>query len=196
MLTFLSQLDTELFLLLNNLHTPWLDPLMWFLSLTKVWIPFYLLLAAWIVYIFRKKSWVILLAIGFTIFLSDRISSGIIKPTVCRLRPSHNPELQDKVHIVNNYRGGKYGFVSSHAANTFALAMFLSLLLKKRKWSILFFIWAILVSYSRIYLGVHYPGDIIAAAILGMAIAYGTYNAIKYLPERVRPVNILQKKNE
>lgn len=187
MLSYLNQLDTDLFLWLNQLHAQWLDPVMWFLSLTKVWVPLYLMLAGWIVYRYRKMSWVILLAVGISIFLSDRISSGVIKPAVCRLRPSHEPALQDRVHIVNNYRGGKYGFVSSHAANTFALALFLSLLIRRRLWSVLFFLWAFLVSYSRIYLGVHYPGDIIGGAIVGMGCAYLVYLAIQYLPSSLNP---------
>ncbi|MGC8823743.1 MAG: phosphatase PAP2 family protein [Bacteroidales bacterium] len=187
MLSFLNQIDTNFFLWLNQLHTPWLDPVMWFLSLTKVWIPLYLILAGWIVYRYRKVSWVILLAVGISIVLSDRISSGVIKPAVCRLRPSHKPTLQDKVHIVNNYRGGKYGFVSSHAANTFALALFMSLLIRRRRWTFLFFLWAFLVSYSRIYLGVHYPGDIIGGAMVGMGCAYLVFLGMQYLPPSLRP---------
>jgi len=187
MLTLLNQLDTELFLFLNRLHVPWLDPVMWFLSLTKVWIPLYLLLAGWVIYRYRRLSWVVLLAIGLTIVLSDRISSGVIKPAVCRLRPSHEPALRDKVYIVNDYRGGKYGFVSSHAANTFALAMLMSLLVRKRRWVVLFFLWAFLVSYSRIYLGVHYPGDILGGALVGMVCAYIVFRAMQYLPRSYRP---------
>jgi undecaprenyl-diphosphatase len=187
MLTLLNQLDTELFLFLNRLHVPWLDPVMWFLSLTKVWIPLYLLLAGWVIYRYRRLSWVVLLAIGLTIVLSDRISSGVIKPAVCRLRPSHEPALRDKVYIVNDYRGGKYGFVSSHAANTFALAMLMSLLVRKRRWVVLFFLWAFLVSYSRIYLGVHYPCDILGGALVGMVCAYIVFRAMQYLPCSYRP---------
>ncbi|HOK51438.1 MAG: phosphatase PAP2 family protein [Bacteroidales bacterium] len=186
MLNILNQFDTQLFLWLNQLHAPWLDPIMWFFSLTKVWIPFYLLLAGWIVYYYRRMSWVILIAIGLNIFLSDRISSGIIKPAVCRLRPSHEPSLQHRVHIVNDYRGGKYGFVSSHAANSFALAMFLSLLFKRRRWIILFFLWAFLVSYSRIYLGVHYPGDIVGGALVGIGCSLIVFWGLRHLPGSYR----------
>jgi len=104
------------------------------------------------------------------------------------LRPSHEPDLQDKVHIVNDYRGGRYGFVSSHAANSFALAMLISLLVRKRRWVALFFLWAILVSYSRIYLGVHYPGDIFGGALVGIMCAYIVFKAMQYLPCSYRPL--------
>ncbi len=175
MIVFLKQLDTELFLFLNQLHTSWLDPIMFLISKTKIWIPLYFLLAAYLIYKYRKKCWVIFLSIALLILLSDRISSGIIKPAVNRLRPSHVPELKEKIHIVNNYRGGKFGFVSSHAANTFALFLFLSFLLKNKKWTWGLFLWAFVVSYSRIYLGVHYPGDVICGAILGMLLALVIY---------------------
>jgi undecaprenyl-diphosphatase len=109
-----------------------------------------------------------------TVALSDSISV-LIKNLVERPRPSRNPEIANLVHIVNDYRGGMYGFVSSHAANFFGVATFLSHQFKHYRWSIFLFVWAIVVSYSRIYLGVHYPLDIIFGAILGALIGIQCY---------------------
>jgi undecaprenyl-diphosphatase len=89
-----------------------------------------------------------------------------------RLRPSHDPVIGNQIHIVNNYRGGLYGFISSHAANTFAIAVFLALLFKRKVFTISIIIWASIVSFSRIYLGVHYPGDVLCGAILGTGLGF------------------------
>ena len=105
--------------------------------------------------------------------MTDQFTSGLMKPFFERLRPSHEPALEGMVHMVSGYSGGKYGFASSHAANTFGIAMFLSCLLKVEKpWINWLFLWAALVSYTRIYLGVHYPGDIIVGALIGVAFGW------------------------
>ena len=104
--------------------------------------------------------------------LADQISVKVFKEGFERLRPSHNPEIKDLIHTVKGYRGGQFGFVSSHAANTFAMAFFTSKLFRNRYYSWFIFIWAAVVSYSRIYLGVHYPLDIIGGALLGMLLGY------------------------
>jgi undecaprenyl-diphosphatase len=177
MLETLNHLDTDFFLFLNHLHADGLDEAMYWISETKVWIPFYGLI---IFLLFRSLTWqkaiVAILAIVLLIVLTDRISSGFFKPTFHRLRPTHEPAIEKEVHIVHDYRGGDYGFISSHAANTFGLAMFLFLLLGKanKKWALLF-LWAALVSYSRIYLGVHYPLDILSGWLLGVICALGIW---------------------
>jgi undecaprenyl-diphosphatase len=181
MIETLNSFDTKFFLFLNQFHSPFFDRIMWWISSTSLWIPLYLFLAGWIIYHYRKSSIILFVGIALTILLSDRISSGIIKPSVARLRPTHTLAIQDKVHTVNNYKGGKYGFVSSHAANCFAIALFMSLLLKKKKYYFLFFLWALIVSYSRIYLGVHYPGDIIGGALVGLGCAGFVFYLIKRL---------------
>jgi len=164
--------DEKLFLLLNSIHNSFFDSVMYWASSRWLWIPFY----AWILYriykLFGKKTITIL---GLTVLLiaaSDQLSSNVIKDAVERPRPCHEASLQGKVHLVNNHCGGAFGFVSSHAANCFALLSFLFLLARSKDKRLIQLLaaWAILVSYSRIYLGVHYPGDVIAGAVLGIML--------------------------
>jgi undecaprenyl-diphosphatase len=129
----------------------------------------------YIIYRYRKTCWLPLLGIALVILLSDQVASGLIKPLAERLRPSHEPTLSGMVHIVNDYTGGKYGFVSSHASNMFGLAFFMLFLVRRKWFSITIIIWASLISYSRIYLGVHYPGDVIGGAIVGSMSAVLAY---------------------
>ncbi len=165
----LTSIDKEVFLVLNGLHTSWLDPVMYMATDTVYWVPFYLFLLYFIVKEYKIMSLLVLAGVALTILLSDQITTSVMKPFFARLRPSHEPSLEGLVHLVNNYKGGMYGFASSHAANTFGTAAFLYLLLKKSKplmgW---LFLWAALVSYTRIYLGVHYPADIVVGGIVGI----------------------------
>jgi undecaprenyl-diphosphatase len=138
------------------------------------WIPFYLIIIFLLVREYKKQSITILISIAILIAMCDQIASNLIKNTVKRIRPSHEPALQNLIHLSKAGPRGDYGFVSSHAANAFGLATFLILLLPKKynplKWILGF--WAILVSYSRIYNGVHYPSDVIVAGLIGMLLAY------------------------
>lgn len=175
MLDKLIIIDTNLFLWLNSYHSPFWDKLMWHISGKLEWLPFYLFVAVYIVYRYRWRSIAIFIAIGIVITLADQLSVLAFKETIRRLRPTHNPDIGHLVHTVNEYRGGQFGFISNHAANSFALAGFLSLLFQKRYISLSLFFWAGLVSYSRIYLGVHYPADILGGAIFGSLIAWASY---------------------
>ena len=177
MLEQLELLDKELFIFLNSIHSEWLDTIMWHISGKPQWIPFYLVLLYFTVKKFKKRVYIILPLIALLIFLSDQISVHFFKEVFERFRPCHNLELKEIVHLVNNKCGGKYGFVSSHATNTFAIGVFLSLLLKNR-WALILIPWAALVSYSRVYLGVHYPSDILGGAILGSGIAMALYFSV------------------
>ena len=164
--------DTHLFLWLNSHHTPFWDQVMWFISGKIEWLPLYLILIGYLIYKYKWQAVTIIIAIIISITLADQLAFKAFKQVFERLRPSHNPEIEHLVHLVNNYRGGSYGFVSNHAANTFALAVFLCLLIRNKLFMAGILLWACLVSYSRIYLGVHYPGDILGGAILGSLIAW------------------------
>jgi undecaprenyl-diphosphatase len=177
----LDQLDKQFLLFLNGLHHPFMDDLMWYISLKYTWIPIYLGLIFLLYKLFGVKHfWKIILGILIAVGLSDFFASGICKPFFERFRPSHSPEIENLVHILREYRGGKYGFISSHASTTFSIAFFVFLALKRFtqkytwikvvRYGSLF--WAALVSYSRVYLGVHYVGDILAGATAGILISW------------------------
>lgn len=181
MIDHLIDIDREVFIYLNGYHLPWLDQAMYILTNTWAWIPLYMVMVYWIVRRYGSDSWIFLLAIGITILLADRITSGLMKPYFLRLRPTHEPLLAGLVHTVNGYVGGKYGFASSHAANTTGVAVFLFLLLRDshKLWWI--FVWAAFIAYTRIYLGVHYLGDIIAGSAVGALCGWTCYYfATKY----------------
>jgi len=146
---------------------------MWEISGRFLWLPMYAVIIYFIVRERQWHVWITLITIVMMILLSDQLSV-LVKDAVHRLRPSHNPLINNVIHIVkepggNEYRAGTYGFVSSHAANTFAVATFVSMFFVRRWLTIAIFIWAAVVSFSRIYLGVHYPLDVIGGALIGLA---------------------------
>ncbi|HEY8401289.1 MAG TPA: phosphatase PAP2 family protein [Cytophagaceae bacterium] len=165
-LHILDKLDKDLLIFLNQLYHPVLDPIMLYATERFFWIPFYACLIIFIFWKLRLEGIWILLTIALLIVAADQFASGLLKPLTERLRPCHNEEVIPYLRLLKNC-GGQYGFISSHAANTFALAVFLSLVFKKVKWMMLLYPWAFLVSYSRVYLAVHYPGDILAGAVSG-----------------------------
>lgn len=168
----MEAIDSQLFLFLNGLHTEWLDTVMVAITEMWLWIPLYILLLYMVFKQYGKRGWWILLAVAVLILCSDQLSAHVCKPLFHRLRPCFNPDLESLVHLPKGLPGGRYGFVSSHAANTFAVATFLTAVLRKSYRSIgwWLFAWALVSSYSRIYIGVHYPGDILAGAVLGVLI--------------------------
>lgn len=177
MLTYLQEIDTQLFLYLNSLHVDWLDQPMALLTGRWIWIPFYIALSVMIYFrVGFQKILIALVLIGLAIVVTDQICASVIRPYVARLRPANiDSPISDMVHIVNGYRGGQYGFPSCHASNTFWLAAFMSLLLKRKWITAMMISWALFQCYTRIYLGLHYPGDILAGAIVGSLIGSSFY---------------------
>ena len=181
MLELFKQLDHQLFFFINSHYSAWCDQIVYGITHTFFWVPLYLYLIYKIAISLKKRTGLCLVACAVLITLCDQFSAGLVKPWAQRLRPCQEPEIQHIVHVVGKYTGA-YGFISSHAANTFGLAMFLWLLLRKQDSSIyLLFGWAASISYARVYGGVHYPSDVILGALSGIVWAWFVYQAYAYL---------------
>lgn len=173
MLETLRELDRDIFVYLNNHHNEFWDPIMILISEKFFWFPAYLGLIIYLIYTFRRRGMAKLVMTLLAVGAADIISSKVFKPNFARLRPCHDPDLSEVINIVSGC-GGQFGFISSHAATTFALATFMYLVLPPRYlwFKISLVVWAAAISYSRIYLGVHYPGDVLAGALLGIIMAW------------------------
>lgn len=175
-------MDTSLTLFFNQMGQPWLDPIVMFLTKPLTWLPFYALLL--LVLILRVKSlglgkWdrfktIILILIGaaLCILVADQVASHLCKPLFQRLRPTHEPSLDGIVRIVQDYRGGLYSFFSSHAANTCALAVYFSLIIRRRPITVLLILFVAINCWTRLYLGAHYVSDILVGLIFGALVGY------------------------
>lgn len=176
----INQLDTQAFLWLNSLHSEFFDPIMLWITNRNSWIPMYVIIIGTIIWSEKKKSIGILLMIIFSVIISDQVCSSILKPLVHRLRPCHEGAIQNLVHLVGNC-GGQFGFCSSHAANTFALVTYLILSFGKKINGLRYlYFWAIIVSYSRIYVGVHYPLDVLSGAGIGTLASVFCFKVYHY----------------
>ncbi|MCL2650483.1 MAG: phosphatase PAP2 family protein [Candidatus Azobacteroides sp.] len=173
--------ERDLFFLLNGSHSVFLDNMMYTISGSKIWIPLYLFVVFILFYNFIKtpKKGVLLEALLILLFfilvfaLCDQFSSGLIKPFFARPRPGYHPDFKDLVHLVNGYRGNRndYSFISGHATNCFGFAVALSLVFRNRWVTLTTLVWATLISYSRIYLGMHFISDVVGGMIAGTLIA-------------------------
>lgn len=180
----LESWDQALFKLINGAHFEFGDILMPLISNKFVWIPLYALMLYRLIKYTPYPWWHTVLAIILLITISDQLASGFLKPAVARLRPCYEPALDGMVHLLKGC-GGKYGFASSHASNSFAIAFFVNYLLKDKfkymKWLIA---WAALVAYSRIYLGVHYFGDVLVGALIGWLAAFLALNLLSKIGDQ------------
>ncbi|MFC2658394.1 MAG: phosphatase PAP2 family protein [Segatella sp.] len=191
LLSMLKAMDTMVFLTVNSHHNAYFDSVMWLVSGKLIWVPMYVSLFFVLLKNYSYKVvFAILLAIGVVILFTDSFTAQVIRPWVCRLRPSNldNP-MSSMVHIVDGYRGGAYGFPSNHASNTWGLAFFITFLFRRYKLTFFFFLWALLVCYSRMYLGVHYFGDLLIGGLLALAGA----STVFYMFRKVSGDTRLQK---
>ena len=194
MLKQLIHIDTEILLAINGWHAPWADTLMWIISAKATWIPLYVLLIGLLIWRYRQPvptavKWlqrvpacvVMIVVIALAVGAADFIASGILKEWVARPRPTRVPELEGVLHLVNGYKSGRYGFVSSHAANTMACALLFSLIWRNKIATCGLMLWVAANCYSRMYLGVHYPLDILGGLIVGALVAWGAFVMLKSL---------------
>ena len=194
MLEKLIHIDTEVLLAINGWHAPWADTLMWIISAKATWIPLYVLLIGLLIWRYRQPvptavKWlqrvpacvVMIVVIALAVGAADFIASGILKDWVARPRPTRVPELEGVLHLVNGYKSGRYGFVSSHAANTMACALLFSLIWRNKIATCGLMLWVAANCYSRMYLGVHYPLDILGGLIVGALVAVGVFALLRSL---------------
>ncbi|WP_418697289.1 phosphatase PAP2 family protein [Bacteroides sp.] len=190
------EIDTDIFLFINRMHSTFFDYFMSAYSGKWMWIPMYA--ALWYVML-RNFHWKVtllcMIGLALTITFADQVCATLIRPHVERLRPSNlgNP-ISEMVHIVDGHRGGRFGFPSCHAANTFGLAFFIFFLFRKQWLTVFMMAWALLTCYSRVYFGVHYPGDLLVGTLVGLTGAYLIYRLFVKVSghkhaERVEHVN-------
>lgn len=186
MIEYLNDIDTDALLAVNGLHDIFQDAFWW--TVSAKWSSALLVLAMlWILFRQNRRHALLVVAmLALAVLLADQVSSGLIKHLVERLRPTHDPSLESAVHVINGYRGGLYGFVSSHAANSFAIATLLSFVMRHKAVTFSLFTWALLQCYSRVYLGVHYPGDILGGILVGVLVGWLVWRLMRWIQRRYR----------
>lgn len=172
--------------MLNGSNSTYMDNLMWLYSGKLVWLPLAVFILFMLVY---KRNWketvFVLLALILVITLCDQFASHLCKPLFTRFRPTHHPDFMNEVKTVFDYRGGKYGFMSSHAANAFGFATLMSLLLKYKPFTYTIFGWSVVTAYSRIYLGVHFISDVVPGALVGIFWGFIVYKLYQYAWKKI-----------
>ncbi len=180
--------ERDAFFALNGSDSAFLDRFMWLFTGKDVWLPLAILIIGVLVY---KKDWreslLIFSAIALVVLLCDQFASHVCKPLFTRFRPTHHPDFMEEVKVVFNYRGGLYGFISSHAANAFGFATLMALIMRNRWFEWTIFLWAALTAYSRIYLGVHFISDVVPGIIVGVLFGYVVYKLHQFVRSKWLP---------
>lgn len=186
MIDYLVDVDKTALLAVNGMYSVFQDAFWWMVS--AKWSSLLLVLALlWILMRQnRRHALLVLLMVAVAVLVADQVSSGLIKHLVERLRPTHDPSLENAVHVINGYRGGMYGFVSSHAANFFAIATLVTLMMRRGLVAAALYGWGLVQCYSRIYLGVHYPGDILGGMIVGLLAGWLVWCLMRWVQRRWR----------
>ena len=183
--------ERDAFFALNGSDSAFLDRFMWIFTGKAVWLPLAFLILLVLIY---KKNWreslFILLAIVLVVTLCDQFASNVCKPVFTRFRPTHHPDFMDQVKTVFGYRGGLYGFISSHAANAFGFATLMALIMRDKLFGWTIFFWAALTAYTRVYLGVHFISDIVPGAISGVFFGYLVYRLYSFSRSKLLPVQV------
>ena len=191
----LIDFDRELLLAVNGSDSLFLDRLVRLLTNGLTWIPLYLSLFYMVMKNndnFRRLLYV-LLGAGLCVLLAGTVDDEIVKPLVARWRPTHDPQIGTLVDIVDGYRGGKYGFFSAHASNTMSIAVYFCWMVRSRRLSIALVIWSLINCWTRMYLGVHFPGDILVGLLWGITVGTGVYFLYlrvtrgMYIPRNLNP---------
>lgn len=183
----LLQFDQHATMALNGSNMLFWDNLMMTVTSTLSWS----LLILTIIYVLFhnnavREAFIILLMMVLMIFVADRLCSGLIKPLVGRWRPTQDPHIMYMMDVVDNYRGGKFGFFSGHACNTFCMATFLALLFRHRFLIVVLYFWSVTTTFTRLYLGVHYLGDVLVGLTIGMIIGLLFYTISKKILKRYK----------
>ncbi|MFN5181752.1 MAG: phosphatase PAP2 family protein [Bacteroidota bacterium] len=178
---WLEKLDRDFFLFINGKNSSFFDSVFFLSNLVITWVPLYVFFLFLIFRKFKSKTWICVAGAAILILATDQ-SSVLLKNNVRRYRPSHNLEIKNNVHLIKEEKGGQYGFVSSHAANVWGIAIYIFLLLdlRKKNWIIPILFWAAFVSYGRVYSGVHYPADVLGGALLGIVVALAVYKVVHH----------------
>ena len=183
--------ERDAFFALNGSDSAFLDRFMWIFTGKAVWLPLAFLILLVLIY---KKNWreslLVLLAIVLVVTLCDPFASNVCKPIFTRFRPTHHPDFMDQVKIVFGYRGGLYGFISSHAANAFGFATLMALIMRDKLFGWTIFFWAVLTAYTRVYLGVHFISDIVPGAVSGVIFGYLVYKLYSFSRSKLLPVEV------
>jgi undecaprenyl-diphosphatase len=181
----LIEWDRYLLLLINGAHCQWTDHFFWLVSSPLLPLILGITMLLFLIKDNGVKALWFVLFLAIAIAISNSVSSELLKPLVARLRPTHDPTLASHIHVINDYIGGLYGFASSHAANSFAAALFFALLIRQRLISLILFAWAVITAYSRMYLGVHFPLDVLAGIAIGLVSGGFAYYLMELISSKV-----------